>query len=85
MLSGLTIGGKRDWRLPSKIELAELAKYGAEKGENPAEYFNSIGFTNVVADWYWASGPGNDSIYMGGVGGYDLSGVYFVWPVRSGQ
>jgi len=90
---GLDLGGYRNWRLPSKEELEQLAK---SAGDNkPAEYFNSIGFDNVQAnDGYWSQ---NFYSSYGGVFAYAVSmkdsrvgdlnilGNLHVWPVRSGQ
>jgi hypothetical protein len=88
---GINIGGYTDWRLPTREELATLAKAAENKS---ATYFNAIGFSNTQAARYWSSTTydGDTSsawlIYMlGGNMSHDYKDgtKYYVWPVRSGK
>jgi hypothetical protein len=89
-VQGLDIGGLKGWRLPNKEELETLAKAG---GVNPSGYFNSIGFSNVQAGYYWSSSTYQDdhngawvvNMGDGSVNGLGKAYLYYVWPVRSGQ
>lgn len=83
-------GGYKDWRLPTKDELAAIANRG---GDRPSIYFNKLGFRNVKNQPYWSS-----SIYhvnglacfvdMFGGDAYkytDSSAKLYVWPVRTAK
>ncbi len=85
----IEIEGYRNWRLPTKEELAAFAKRG---GSRHSEWFNAIGFTNVRDDCYWSSTSesaedetraGQVSIRGSGYVSYpakSYTGPY-VWPV----
>ncbi len=86
----LDYAGYRDWRLPTKDELEQFAQKG---GKLPSKWFNSNGFNNVQAYYYWSSSSYADSpdrawyvLMSYGYVSYDGKGFnYFVWPVRGGQ
>ena len=86
----LDYAGYRDWRLPTKDELAAFVKKG---GNRPSEYFNTHGFTRNESSYYWSStSPASISGYAWLVdlwgGSVDVSPKsyhYYVWPVRAGQ
>lgn len=86
-VSGINVGGFKDWRLPTKEELQTMAKAG---GRRPADWFNSIGFNSAQADGYWSSTTYAGlfwlvHMYDGYVIYIDKSNYCYVWPVRSGQ
>jgi hypothetical protein len=98
----LNHGGYSDWRLPTWEELWALAQRGKDAGYGTffgfgkviANYFNSIGFTNVQSNYYWSSktferdGRGAWAVHMGsGDLPYAKEKLLFlnVWPVRGGQ
>ncbi len=95
----LKIGGYSDWRLPTKEELESLLSYCKSKGISPkdggcADYYNKIGFKNVLSRDYWSSttvtgDTGNAWIirmWDGGMVGYFKGHIGGrVWPVRSGK
>ena len=80
-----------DWRLPNINELASLSTNRNEAA--PIELFNTAGFSNVMADYYyWSSSYAfiADYAWIVSLGYGDLSyddkaGSHYVWPVRGGQ
>lgn len=83
----LTIGGYKDWRMPSKEEFEAYTKRG---GSRPATWFNANGFNNVQPYYYWtgSSYPTNTgyawSLYLHSnyTNYYYKTYSYYVWPVR---
>jgi hypothetical protein len=87
----LTLGGYRDWRLPTKNELLAMMKLG---GKSPSAHFADLGFIGFAkfVGWYWSStdsttGSGDawivepwdcDEYYDTKVKGFN-----YVWPVRT--
>jgi hypothetical protein len=53
----LNYGGFRDWRLPTKEEFEQFVK---RPGNNPANWFNTNGFSNVQSTYYWSSSKDPD-------------------------
>ncbi|MDO8723729.1 MAG: caspase family protein [Syntrophales bacterium] len=52
--------GFRDWRMPSKEELATLVQYAKSAGygsggKTIADFLNREGFSGISASWYWTS------------------------------
>jgi hypothetical protein len=88
-VKGLDIGGHRDWRLPSKMELEQFVKSAGSK--KPIEYFTALGFNNVKPSWYWSGTEDSNSIAwvvdmeFGTVFSGNKINDVNVWPVRSGQ
>ena len=85
----LDIGGHKDWRLPNKMELEQLAKSG--KGDKPVDQLANIGFTNVQEGPYWSgteyinNNAWSVDMKRGFVDFGGKDGGNYVWPVRSGQ
>ena len=81
--------GHTDWRLPNRKELLSLI----DRSKYSPSLQSTAPFTNVQLFGYWSSTTfeGNTgqawSVNMnnGRMDGYDKSGRYYVWPVRSGQ
>jgi hypothetical protein len=92
LADGSTAG---DWRLPNINEIESLVNAGAE---TPALWLNTQGFSDVQADYYWASTTHPNRadwafiVYMDNAdSGWDFINAqvkdnlyYNVWPVRDG-
>jgi hypothetical protein len=85
----LDIGGHRDWRVPRREDLLELAKSGVER---PAESLNGGAFYNVKSGSYWSITTHENNpefawwvvdMYSGGEFNLNKSDRSYVWPVRS--
>ncbi len=92
-VNNATIGGHKDWRLPTKEELEALLQ---SNRENPAAFLESGGFVvapNPKGSWYWTyTSYTEHSNYAwivalwDGSSSYDFKGRnYEVWPVRAGR
>jgi hypothetical protein len=90
-VAGLDIGGYRDWRVPTRDELAGLAKSG---GETPAESLNGGVFFNVEHGSYWTTTTHENNpeyawwvveMNRGGEFNLNKSDRSYVWPVRTGN
>lgn len=83
-------GGYRDWRLPTKEELEAFSNMG---GNNPYEYHNNHGFSNIQTDYYWSGttdANGGDYAWVVKIGAWNtllnhMSNEYYVLPVRNIQ
>jgi len=88
--NNLTLCGHDDWHLPNINELESLVNAGQA---DSATWLNTQGFSDVQSFYYWSSTTYADytgyawyvSMWNGGVGGYDKTGSFYVWPVRLGQ
>jgi Protein of unknown function (DUF1566) len=87
--AALTVGGFKDWRLPTVEELFLLADRTRSQPAIDTEYFPAC-----KSDWYWTSTPYAPSpgvyawsVYFNGGGSYasNLDNVGFVRAVRVGQ
>ena len=87
---GKTIGGLKDWRLPTRMELKTMTQV---EGGRPAEWLRSRGFSNAQTSYYWSSTSHTSNadyawyidLYEGIEYFGDKARAYYVWPVRSGQ
>ena len=89
-VKSLNYGGHGDWRLPTKDELLAFSK---RDNNRPSVWFNTNGFVNVQADYYWTS---NSNVYDT-TGAYCISmnsggaleryktELYYAWAVRGGD
>jgi hypothetical protein len=87
----LDIGGHRDWRVPRREELHDLAKSG---GDRPAESLNGGAFYNIRSGSYWSITTHENNpefawwvvdMYSGGEFNLNKSDRSHVWPVRDGE
>jgi hypothetical protein len=83
----LNVGGKKDWRLPTREELLSIVDLTRR---NPAV---DPKFANTKSSWYWTSTPVAGYSSVAWCVGFDYGGVYsngkdntnYVRPVRSSQ
>ena len=62
--------GFKDWRMPTKQELATLVQYAKSAGygsggKTIADFLNREGFSNIQKKWYWTSTFQNSSSVWG--------------------
>lgn len=92
-ISGLSLGGKSDWRMPTKEELLTVVDITQQNPALPVGH----PFLDVQNSLYWTSSlfSGYDTtyyyinLYTGSasyeyLNGSDSSFTYYVWPVRGG-
>jgi len=85
--AGRDLGGKTDWRLPTRLELMSIVNYGRYAPSIDINYFSqcrSIGYWSSSTSAYYPDYAWHVYFYDGGVSWYYKSHNVYVRCVRAG-